>query len=255
MKIGEDMLILDGITLVDHHNHHRNLLKNISFNVGQGEIVGIAGVDENGQKELAEIISGLRKPTSGKISMFGKDVTHCTTRQLIEMGMSYIPADRRNQGLVLDFKISENAILETHYQKPFTKGFSLQRKVIDKFANELIREYDVRTPSINVPVKNLSGGNQQKVIVGREFLKKTNFLLVMQPTWGLDVGAIEYVHKKLLEAREKGVTILLISTDLEEVRKLSDRILVIYEGEIAGQVDSSTDIEEIGLLMAGSHKQ
>lgn len=255
MKIGEDILILDDISLQDHHNQSRHLLKNVSFKVGQGEIVGIAGVDENGQKELAEIISGLRKPTSGKISMFGKDVTHCSTRQLIEMGMSYIPADRRNQGLVLDFKISENAILETHYQKPFTKGFSLQRKVIDKFANELIQEYDVRTPSINVPVKNLSGGNQQKVIVGREFLKKTHFLLVMQPTWGLDVGAIEYVHKKLLEAREKGVTILLISTDLEEVRKLSDRILVIYEGEIAGEVDSSTDIEEIGLLMAGSHKQ
>jgi simple sugar transport system ATP-binding protein len=253
-KTGEDILILDAITLEDHHNQHRHLLKNVSFKVSQGEIVGIAGVDENGQKELAEIISGLRKPTSGKISMFGKDVTHCTTRQLIEMGMSYIPADRRNQGLVLDFKISENAILETHYQKPFTKGLSLQRKVIDKFANELIQEYDVRTPSINVPVKNLSGGNQQKVIVGREFMKKNHFLLVMQPTWGLDVGAIEYVHQKLLEAREKGVTILLISTDLEEVRKLSDRILVIYEGEIVGEVDSSTDIEEIGLLMAGSHK-
>jgi len=171
------------------------------------------------------------------------------------MGMSYIPADRRNQGLVMDFNISENSILETHYQKPFTKGISLQKKVIDNFANGLIQEYDVRTPSINIPVKNLSGGNQQKVIVGREFLKKTHFLLVMQPTWGLDVGAIEYVHKKLLEARDKGVTILLISTDLEEVRKLSDRILVIYEGEIVGQVNSSTDIEEIGLLMAGSHRQ
>ncbi len=253
-KTGEDILILDAITLEDHHNQHRQLLKNVSFKVSQGEIVGIAGVDENGQKELAEIISGLRKPTSGEISMFGKDVTHCTTRQLIEMGMSYIPADRRNQGLVMDFNISENSILETHYQKPFTKGISLQKKVIDNFANGLIQEYDVRTPSINIPVKNLSGGNQQKVIVGREFLKKTHFLLVMQPTWGLDVGAIEYVHKKLLEARDKGVTILLISTDLEEVRKLSDRILVIYEGEIVGEVDSSTDIEEIGLLMAGSHK-
>ena len=253
-QFGENVLVVDQINLLDSHNHHRNLLKDISFGVAKGEIVGIAGVDENGQKELAEILSGLRKPTSGKISLFGNDVTHYSTRQLIEMGMSYIPADRRNQGLVMDFKISENSILETHYQEPFTKGMSLQKKVIDNFANELIKEYDVRTPSINVPVKNLSGGNQQKVIVGREFSKKTLFLLVMQPTWGLDVGAIEYVHKKLLEARERGVTILLISTDLEEVRKLSDRILVIFEGEIVGQVDASTDIEEIGLLMAGSHR-
>jgi len=253
-QFGEDVLFVENIFLQDSHNHHRNILKDVSFNIAKGEIVGIAGVDENGQKELAEILSGLRKPTSGHIKLFGKDVTQCTTRQLIEMGMSYIPADRRNQGLVMEFKISENTILETHYQKPFTKGISLQKKVIDNFAKSLIQEYDVRTPSINVPVKNLSGGNQQKVIVGREFLKKTHFLLVMQPTWGLDVGAIEYVHKKLLEAREKGVTILLISTDLEEVRKLSDRILVIYEGEIVGQATSSTDIEEIGLLMAGSHR-
>lgn len=255
LKITDSVLIVDGITLVDHHNQKRNLLKNVSFSVGHGEIVGIAGVDENGQKELAEIISGLRKPTSGKISLFGNDVTQCSTRQLIEMGLSYIPADRRNQGLVMDFKISENAILETHYQKPFTKGISLQRKVIDEYARELIHEYDVRTPSINVPVKNLSGGNQQKVIVGREFMKKALFLLVVQPTWGLDVGAIEFVHHQLLDARNKGMTILLISTDLEEIRKLSDRILVIYEGEIVGQADATTDIEEIGLLMAGSHRQ
>ncbi len=254
-QIGDDeVLILDKISLIDHHNHQRNLINDVTFRVHQGEIVGIAGVDENGQKELAEIISGLRKPTSGKITMFDQDVTNCTTRQLIEMGMSYIPADRRSQGLVMDFTISENSILETHYQQPFTKGISLQREVITNFAKKLVKEYDVRTPSVSVPVKNLSGGNQQKVIVGREFLKKTKLLLVMQPTWGLDVGAIEYVHQKLLEAREKGVTILLISTDLEEVRKLSDRILVIYEGEIVGQADDTTDIEEIGLLMAGSHR-
>ena len=254
-KYGEEVLIIENISLVDHHNHQRNLLTNVNIRVRQGEIVGIAGVDENGQKELADIISGMRKPTSGRITMFGKDVTNSTTRELIEMGMSYIPADRRNQGLVMDFSISENSILETHYQAPFTKGISLQKNVIANFAKRLIKEYDVRTPSVNVPVKNLSGGNQQKVIVGREFLKKTDFLLVMQPTWGLDVGAIEYVHQKLMEAREKGVTILLISTDLEEVRRLSDRILVIYEGEIVGQADAYTDIEEIGLMMAGSHKQ
>ncbi|NPV57052.1 MAG: ABC transporter ATP-binding protein [Anaerolineae bacterium] len=254
-KCGQEVLRIEDLALKDHHNLHRNLLHNISFRVCEGEIVGIAGVDENGQKELAEIISGLRKPTSGRITMFDKDVTQATTRQLIEMGMSYIPADRRNQGLVMDFSLAENTILETHYQKPFTNGISLQKNAIAKFATELVHEYDVRTPSINVPVKNLSGGNQQKVIIGREFSKKTLFLLVMQPTWGLDVGAIEYVHKKLLEARANGITILLISTDLEEVRKLSDRILVMYEGEIVGQADSETSIEEIGLMMAGSKKQ
>lgn len=254
IECGEEVLIVDNISLIDKHNHHRHLLKNVSFNVCKGEIVGIAGVDENGQKELAEIITGLRKPTGGKINLLGKDVTNYSTRQLIEMGMSYIPADRRNQGLVMDFSISDNSILETHYQQPFTKGISLQKTAIANFAKQLVKEYDVRTPSVSVPVKNLSGGNQQKVIVGREFSKNTKFLLVMQPTWGLDVGAIEYVHKKLLEARENGVTILLISTDLEEIRKLSDRILVIYEGEIVGKADVSTEIEEIGLLMAGSHR-
>jgi len=254
-RYGDEILRVEAVNLVDHHNRARNIIKNISLNVCKGEIVGIAGVDENGQRELAEIISGLRKPTSGKISMFGKDVTHATTRELIEMGMSYIPADRQNQGLVMDFSIAENSILETHYQKPFTRGLSLQKSVITKFATDMVREFDVRTPSVNVPVKNLSGGNKQKVIIGREFSKKTLFLLVMQPTWGLDVGAIEYVHSKLLEAREKGVSILLISTDLEEIRKLSDRILVIYEGEIVGQANSRTSLEEIGLMMSGSKKQ
>jgi len=252
---GREALRIEAINLIDHHNHERNLIRNVSLMVCEGEIVGIAGVDENGQKELAEIICGLRKPTSGQITLFGKDVTHATTRQLIEMGMSYIPADRQNQGLVLDFSVAENTILETHYQKPFTRGIALQKQVITKFASDLVREYDVRTPSVNVPVKNLSGGNKQKVIIGREFSKKTHFLLVMQPTWGLDVGAIEYVHNKLLEARKKGVSILLISTDLEEVRKLSDRIFVIYEGEIVGHADSSTSLEEIGLMMSGSKKE
>lgn len=254
-KCGDEILRVESVNLIDHRNRARSIIKNVSLNVCKGEIVGIAGVDENGQRELAEIISGLRKPSSGKISLFGKDVTHATTRELIELGMSYIPADRQSQGLVMDFSIADNSILETHYQKPFTRGFSLQKSVITKFASDMVREFDVRTPSVNVPVKNLSGGNKQKVIIGREFSKKTLFLLVMQPTWGLDVGAIEYVHAKLLEAREKGVSILLISTDLEEIRKLADRILVIYEGEIVGQANSRTSLEEIGLMMSGSKKQ
>jgi simple sugar transport system ATP-binding protein len=251
---GKEVLKVEQISLIDHHNHARRLVNDVSFRVCEGEIVGIAGVDENGQKELAEIICGLRKPTSGTIHLLDKDVTHASTRQLIEMGLSYIPSDRRNQGLVMEFSVADNTILETHYQKPFTQGWVLQKKVIDNFARDLVKEYDVRTPSIGVPVKNLSGGNQQKVIIGREFSKNTRFLMVMQPTWGLDIGAIEYVHRKLLDARANGVTILLISTDLEEIRKLSDRILVMYEGEIVGQADYYTSVEEIGLMMAGSKK-
>ncbi len=248
-------LRVENISLADTHNRKRKILDEISFHLCEGEIVGLAGVDENGQKELAEIICGIRKPTSGQVMMFGEDVTHTSTRQLIENGLSFVPADRQTQGLVMDFSIADNVILQVHYQKPFTRGFSLQKKVIDKYANDLVEEYDVRAPNIYIPVKNLSGGNKQKVIIGREFSRAMRVLIVMQPTWGLDVGAIEYVHKKLIEAREKKVSILLISTDLEEVRKLSDRILVIYEGEIVGNVDSKTSQEEIGLMMSGSKKK
>jgi general nucleoside transport system ATP-binding protein len=252
---GEEVLRVENITLPDSNNRLRHLIKDISLNLHEGEIVGIAGVDENGQKELAEIICGLRKPTSGRITMFGEDVTNASTRQLIEKGLSFVPADRQTQGLVMDFSIADNIILQVHYQEPFTKGITLQKKVINKYANDLVEEFDVRSPSVNVPVKNLSGGNKQKVIIGREFSKPMRLLIVMQPTWGLDVGAIEYVHQKLLEAREKRVSILLISTDLVEIRKLSDRVLVIYEGEIVGQADAQTSLEDIGLMMSGSKKQ
>lgn len=250
--IGEEIFRIDNISLHDPHNKGRFLLKDISIQISKGEIVGIAGVDQNGQEELAEIICALRAATSGNLYMCRRDVTNSTTRQLIELGLSFIPSDRRNQGLVMDFSIAENTILETHYQKPFTRGFSLQPQVISDYAEMIVKEYDVRTPSINVPVKNLSGGNQQKVIIGRELSRNTRFLLVMQPTMGLDVGAIKFVHQRLLKARQGGMAILMISTDLEEVRKLSDRILVMYEGKIIGQADSTTSIEKIGMMMAGS---
>ena len=253
VRPGNVILALEHVTLKDKSS--RSILKDIHLNVCEGEILGIAGVDDNGQKELAECISGLRKITSGQIKMFNQDTTYATTRQLIEMGMSYIPADRHGQGLVVNFSIAENMMLETYYASPFTKGFSLDRKYIQQYAQTLIAEYDVRTPSAMVAVKNLSGGNQQKVIVAREVAKGPKFLLVVQPTWGLDIGAIDYVHKRLIEERDKGVAILLISTELEEVRKLSDRMVVINEGEIVGGVTENTSIEDIGLMMAGSKKQ
>lgn len=253
-QVGEEVLVLEKVSL--HSDKSMPLLQEVSLRIRAGEILGIAGVDGNGQRELAEVISGLQKPSSGKIRFFGQDVTGATTRQLIEMGLSFIPADRRNQGLVTEHSIAENFILETFYQKPFTKGISLDRNAISTFAEQLIKEYDVKTPHYNIPVKNLSGGNQQKVVVGREIAKKPKILLVMQPTWGLDVGACEFVYKKLLEEREKGVAILLISTELEEVRSLADRLVVLYEGQIMGEVDPKTaTVEEIGLMMAGARRE
>lgn len=249
---GEPCLVLEHVAL--HDKKGRALLKDINLSVRAGEIVGVAGVDNNGQTELAEVIAGLRQPDAGKILMFGEDVTHAPTRQRIEKGLSFIPADRRNQGLVVDFSIAENFILEIYYRPPFTRGMTLDKAAIKGYAQRLIQEYDVRTPSSSVPVKNLSGGNQQKVIVGREIAKAPRFLLVMQPTWGLDVGAIEYVHQKLMEEKEKGLAILLISTELEEIRKLSDWFVILYEGEIVGHADSATSIEEVGLMMAGSKR-
>lgn len=254
VDLGKEIMRVEDICLKDPNSQERDLVKNVSFNLHEGEIVGIAGVDENGQKELVEIITGLRKPSSGKVILFENDMTNATTRELIEMGLSFVPADRQTQGLVMDFSISDNVILQVHYQTPFTRGMSLQKKVITEYVTKVVQEFDVRSPSISVPVKNLSGGNKQKVIIGREFSKAMQVLIVMQPTWGLDIGAIEFVHKKLFEARENGVSILLISTDLEEIRKLSDRILVIYEGEIVGKADAQTSMEEIGLMMSGSKK-
>lgn len=228
-------------------------LKGVFLQVRSGEILGIAGVDGNGQTELAEVIAGLRRAIKGSIKVFGENVTNQAPRPLIERGLAHIPADRRRQGLVLDFSIAENIILETYYRHPFAKGWILRHDVIRDNARDLIRQYDVRTPGYQVPAKNLSGGNQQKVIIAREFARSPKILIAVQPTRGLDVGATEYVHRNLLDQRDKGVAILLISTDLEEVRNVSDRLAVIFGGQIMGIVDPAvTPIEEIGMMMAGS---
>jgi simple sugar transport system ATP-binding protein len=201
------------------------------------------------------VVSGLLRPTSGTIRLFDQDVTVKETRDLIEMGLAFIPSDRRKHGLVADFSVAENFILETYYQAPFTRGFRLDKKRIKEHAKKLIGAYDVRTPNSKIPVVHLSGGNQQKVILGRELSRDPRFLLVVQPTWGLDVGAIEFVHQQLLEARDRGVAILLISTELEELRSLSDRLAVIHDGRIMGEVDpATTSVETIGLMMAGTEQ-
>ncbi len=229
-------------------------LDGMSFAIREGEILGIAGVSGNGQKELEEVIYGLRPLKDGKIYFMGEDITAKKPEYLIDRGVAYIPEDRMERGLVLDFEIKENAILETHKDPPFANNGFLNYKEISKFTEELVEDYNIKVPAINAIVKVLSGGNLQKLILGREISRKPKFLIASQPTRGLDIGATEYIRKKLLEERENGKAILLISEDLEEILSLSDKILVIYEGKVMGILDpefARSNIEKLGLLMAG----
>ncbi|MGV3464139.1 MAG: ABC transporter ATP-binding protein [Heyndrickxia sp.] len=230
-------------------------VKGLNLNVRSGEIVGIAGVDGNGQTELIEAITGLRKSESGSIKLQGKEIRTFKPRKITESGLGHIPEDRHKHGLVLDFPIGENMALQTYYQKPFSKNGVLSFKEIYKKAKQLITEFDVRTPSEFTLARSLSGGNQQKAIIGREVDRDPDLLIAAQPTRGLDVGAIEFIHKRLIEQRDKGKAVLLISFELEEIINVSDRIAVIYEGQIVDIVDPKTTSEqELGLLMAGSKR-
>jgi ABC-type uncharacterized transport system ATPase subunit len=214
--------------------------------------LGIAGVQGNGQTQLVEAVTGLRHPIEGLIELLGTDVTRGTPRQITELGTAHIPEDRQRDGLVLDFPVAENMVLNTYYIKPFTKRAVLQEDVIESNAEAIIDSFDVRTPSALADVSTLSGGNQQKVIVARELSRPIKLLVAAQPTRGLDVGSIEYIHTRLVEKRDEGVAVLLVSTELDEIMQLSDRIAVMYRGRIVDILaieDASK--ENIGLLMAG----
>lgn len=233
-----------------------SVLDGLSFEVKAGEILGIAGVDGNGQSELIQSITGLRKIDSGSITVSGNEIANLSPRKITEMNVSHIPEDRHKHGLVLDFSMSENMVLETYYKKPFNKNGFLQNDVIDKYAAGLIEQFDVRTPSIETKARSLSGGNQQKAIIAREIDKNPTLLIAAQPTRGLDVGAIEFVQKQLISQRDQGKAVLLISFELDEIMNVSDRIAVIYEGKIVGEVfPDNTNDQELGLMMAGSLKQ
>ncbi|MBL5767730.1 heme ABC transporter ATP-binding protein [Heyndrickxia sporothermodurans] len=228
-------------------------IKSLNLNVRAGEIVGIAGVDGNGQTELIEAITGLRKSESGSIKLNGKEVRNLKPRKITEAGVGHIPEDRHKHGLVLDFPIGENIVLQTYYQKPYSKGGILNFKQIYNKASKIIQEFDVRTPSEYTLARSLSGGNQQKAIIGREVDRNPDLLIAAQPTRGLDVGAIEFIHKRLIEQRDNGKAVLLISFELDEILNVSDRVAVIYEGKIVAVVDPKVTTEqELGLLMAGS---
>lgn len=231
-------------------------LEGVNLDVHRGEIVGIAGVEGNGQTELIEVITGLRKIQSGEIRLHGERIDQKKPRQIVERKVSHIPEDRHKRGLVLDFTVSENIALMTYYTNRFISRGLLDYEKMDTYARKLIQEYDVRTSSEHVPVRGLSGGNQQKAIIAREIDRNPDLLIAAQPTRGLDVGAIEFIHRKLIEQRDNRKAVLLVSLELDEVIKLSDRIAVIYEGKIAAVVDpKSADEQELGRLMAGAGRK
>jgi simple sugar transport system ATP-binding protein len=230
-------------------------VKNVSFDVRAGEILGVAGVSGNGQRELAEAIAGMRRVASGTVRVDGADLTNHSPAQMIAASVAFIPEERMVMGVVREFSVAENAILETHNQPPLSHRTMFDFKEINAHVTQLVREYDVKTPSLETPVKSLSGGNIQKLILARELSRAPRVLIAAQPTRGVDIGATEYIHKRLIEQRGAGTAILLISEDLEEVRALSDRIAVMYEGEIVGLVSPDTSVEELGLMMAGAKKQ
>jgi simple sugar transport system ATP-binding protein len=202
---------------------------------------------------LVEVLTGLRPAASGEVRILGEEVTNATPRAITELGVAHIPEDRQRDGLVLSFPIYDNLMLNTYYQPPFARGPELQFDRVHEYADRVSREFDVRTPSTSLPAQNLSGGNQQKVIVAREFSRPIRLLIAAQPTRGLDVGSIEYIHRRLVEKRDEGVAVLLVSVELDEIMALSDRISVMYEGQIVGTVDAEEiNREDLGLLMAGA---
>lgn len=246
----ETILEVTGLNVKD--NRGVNRVKDLSLTVRAGEIVGIAGIDGNGQSELIEAITGLRKISSGKVLLKGQELTGLKPRKITESGVGHIPQDRHKHGLVLDFPIGHNIALQTYYQSPISKGGIIDYKKIDKLAEKIIQEFDVRTPSASTEARALSGGNQQKAIIGREIDRDPELLIAALPTRGLDVGAIEFIHRRLIEQRDKGKAVLLISFELDEVMNVSDTIAVIHDGHIIDTVKpQETTEQQLGLLMAG----
>jgi len=224
----------------------------VSFSVRAGEVLGIAGVQGNGQTELAEALTGLRPIESGHFTLSGKDLTGKPPRPITETGLAHIPEDRQRHGLVLSYTIADNMVLCDYYQPRFSRRAVIQQNQVDANARKLIKAYDVRTPSPYVSASKLSGGNQQKVIVARELSRPIKLLIASQPTRGLDVGSIEYIHKEIVAMRDRGIAVLLISAELDEILSLSDRIAVMYRGQIVATVDGKTaSREQLGLWMAG----
>ena len=253
---GQVVLDVKGVT-VPSRLHKNNAVKNVSLQVRQGEIVCLAGIEGNGQTEFVSALTGLEKFSAGHISLCGHEITAAPIRERSKLGMSHIPEDRHKYGLILDYTLEENLVLQRYWQPEFQKHGFLRKGMIRQYAEKLIRQYDIRSGQGPVTIaRSMSGGNQQKAIIAREVDKGPELLVAVQPTRGLDVGAIEYIHKQLIAQRDAGKAILLVSLELDEVMNVSDRILVMYEGEIVGEFDpKTTSVNELGLYMAGARRQ
>ena len=254
-KPGKEVLRVEHLNMIDQFTKKR-IVSDVSFNVRKGEIVALAGVDGNGQQEVIYGITGIKKTQNGTITLDGKDISSLSVREKIKAGISHIPEDRHKYGLVLDYSIYENSVIDRYYEKEFSKYFFINEKSIKKFGDKLIEKYDIRSSGDgNTIVRGMSGGNQQKIIVGREIERDQDLLIAVQPTRGLDIGAIEGIHNLLLEQREKNKAILLVSLELDQVFTLADRILVMYEGEIVGEfTPENVTREKLGLYMSGAKK-
>jgi ABC-type uncharacterized transport system ATPase subunit len=223
----------------------------VSLEVRGGEILAIAGVQGNGQTELTEAVVGLVQPQRGRITVDGRDVTTAEVHDVLAKGVGYVPEDRMHDGLVGSFTVAENLVLDLYDRSPFGRGLSLDRSAIAKNAAQRVEEFDVRTSGVQAPASTLSGGNQQKVVLARELSRPLRLLVVAQPTRGLDVGSMEFVHRRIVGERDNGTAVVLVSTELDEVIGLADRIVVMYRGRIIGELPAGADAQEIGLLMAG----
>ena len=247
---GDVVLKIDELEVNDDRG--QIALDGLSFEVRAGEILGVAGVEGNGQRELVEAITGLRKPSVGVMEIDGEELTSGSPRQITKKGVAHIPEDREKHGVVAVYSVAENSVLNRYHRRPFSIRGILRRDVILGHAQDVVDEFDVRTPSVSVPASSLSGGNKQKLIVGREFSDEIKLLIAAQPTRGIDIGAIEFIHRRILEQRDKGTAVLLVSAELDEILGLSDRIAVLYDGKIMDVIDAQdADREKIGLLMAG----
>jgi simple sugar transport system ATP-binding protein len=243
-------LTVDDLFVLDER--HQVAVDDISFDVHSGEVLGIAGVQGNGQTELVEAITGLRQPQDGKITLLGEDITRASPRQITELGSAHVPEDRQLDGLILSFPVADNLVMNTYYRPPFSRGVVLDQHKILSTSDGLIQEFDIRTPSASTLAGSLSGGNQQKVIIARELSRPIKLLVASQPTRGLDVGSVEYIHNRILSKRDEGCAVLLVSSELDEIMAISDRIAVMFRGKIVDILPVETATKEgVGLLMAG----
>ena len=250
-KLGDVVLSVENIAVLDDRG--QRAVDGLSFEVRSGEVLAFAGVQGNGQTELAEALLGLRPTLTGfgKIQLKGRDITSADVRSRLDSGVAYIPEDRKTDGLVSEFSIAENMMINSSYKSKFTKGLNINFGARREIANQLVKEFDVRTPSAETPAGKLSGGNQQKVVVARELSREVDLLVASQPTRGVDVGSIEFIHERIMAERDAGKAVVLISTELDEVLSLADRIAVMYRGKIVGIVDPKTSREQLGKMMAG----